>query len=103
MNINQIFSNNNLQRYKILGLSLGENHPYFEFFWSLLFRICTEYEDSLSKSPYSGIYGPEKTPNTSNFHTVYIPLTGFLYLGIIMVIIIGIIIINSIKILTKSN
>lgn len=103
MNICQIFSNNNLERYIILGLSLGEDYPYFEFFWSLLFRICTEYEDSLSKSPYSGIYGPEKTPNTSNFHTVYIPLTGFLYLGIIMVIIIGIIIINSIKILTKSN
>ena len=34
-------------------LTLREKSLYLEFFWSLFFRICTEYKDIFRFSPYS--------------------------------------------------
>ena len=33
--------------------ALREKCPYLEFFWSLFSRICTDYEERRSISPYS--------------------------------------------------
>ena len=58
------------------ALSLPKKCPYLEFFWAVFSRIRSEYGKILRiQSKYEEIW-TRKTPNTDNFHAVYIITTA---------------------------
>ena len=62
---------NGLQRTQ----TLCEKYPYSEFYWSVFFRIQTEYVDIgvfLLIQSECGKIRTRKTPNTDTFHAVYL-------------------------------
>ena len=68
----QLFEDHCSQLLFTNDLQLPHNHCvkkclYLEFFWSLLSRIWTQYEDLLSETRKTRT---KKTPNTDTFHAV---------------------------------
>ena len=56
-----------------LCFTLRKKFPYSEFFWSVFFRIRTEYGEKLGISPHSVRMWKntdQKTPNTDTFYAV---------------------------------